>query len=442
MTTPTLSRRTPPVPAENSKMSSDRLGGRNRRPLYAGYGRVEMERNRRPEDSASGKADSALLLRGRWVTSMLMVALVMVAACGGDGDQSGSPLDDDAADQAPVETTSDGSTGDEGAGDEASGDESATGAEPGTEVEGAFAFAVDFRAGEIWAINPDTQSIGLINTIDSETQRLWITGGDLWLASSTEVLHVDTSGEQLGSIELEGVYNLVADDGEVWVSGGPSSARPYLSKLEAASHSEVASIATQELTGEFGQFEGLALGGDTIWLSYTIASGRASEIDRMDRDSLEVVGTTTVPIEARRLVWDGTSLWAAGWRADSNSFGVVQIAADGAVMSEFEISEFEKSRGWDFAVTDDGVWLANLGSSELIRLDPASNSETARIQFGGFGLLEGIHVSDGRLWASVHQGESSYIELTLYVIDRESNEATAVMELPERLRASFLPDDD
>lgn len=78
----------------------------------------------------------------------------------------------------------------------------------------------------------------------------------------------------------------------------------------------------------------------------------------------------------------------------------------------------------------------------MIRLDPASNSETARIQFGGFGLLEGIHVSDGRLWASVHQGESSYIELTLYVIDRENNEATAVMELPERLRASFLPDDD
>lgn len=381
------------------------------------------------------------------MTSMLMVALVMVAACGGDGDQSGSPLDDDAADQAPVETTSDGSTGDEGAGDEASGDESAAAAESGAEVEGAFAFAVDFRSGELWAINPDTQSIGLLNTMSSETQRSWVTGGDLWLAASTELFHVDSSGEQLGSMELEGVYNLVADDGEVWVSGGPTSSPPrvdpYFSKLEAASHSEVASIASQELTGEFGRFEGVALGDDAIWLSYSIASGRATEIDKMDRDSLEVVGTTTVPIEARSLIWDGASLWAAGWTVDSDSFGVVQIAADGAVMSELEISDFEgKSRSWDFAVTDDGVWLADHDTSELIRLDPASNSETARIQFAGFGQLEGIDVSDGRLWASVHQGDSSYIELTLYVIDRENNEPTAVMELPERLRATFLPEDN
>ena len=368
--------------------------------------------------------------------SLLIVAIALVAACSGEGDQTGSTADGDAPDQGGVETTRpDDDTGD----DEVSDDRS------GTEVEGAFAFAVDFRSGELWAINPDTQTIGLLTTVDSDSQRIWATVDDLWVASSTELIHVDTSGEQLGSMELEGVYNLVADGGQVWVSGGPTSAParvdPYLSKLDAASHSEVASIETEELTGEFGRFEDIALGDDAIWLSYTLAAGRATEIDRMDRDSLEVLGTTTVPIEARSLIWDGSSLWAAGNRADSNNFGVVQIAADGSLVSESEISDFELSRGWDFAVTEDGVWLASLGSSELIRLDPASNSEMTRIQFASLGLLEGLHVSDGRLWASVHRGGGSFIELTLYVIDRETNEPTAVMELPERLRATFLSDD-
>lgn len=397
-----------------------------------------MRKGRRPRDRASARAESASLKRGRSLMSLVMVAIVMAAACSGDGDQSGAPSDDDGATQASVETTSDENTGDDGGDDEASDDGS------GAEVEGAFAFSIDFRSGELWAINPDTQSIGLLTTIDGDTEGLWATGAELWVAASTELVHLDTSGEQLGSMELNDVYNLVADDSEVWVAGGTASDSPpgpYLSKLDAASHSEVASIGIQELTGKVGLFESLALGGDTIWLSYHRSAGRATEIDRMDRNSLEVVGTTTVAVEAPSLIWDGASLWAAGWMADSSSFGVVQIAADGAVMSEFEISDFEKSRGWDFAVTDDGVWLANLTTGELIRLDPASNSEATRIEFGGFGLLEGIHVSDGRLWASVHQGESSYIELTLYVIDRENNQPTAVMELPERVRATFLSDD-
>lgn len=399
-----------------------------------------MDRKRRPEDKASGDAHAQTLLRGRLAISLLMVALVMVASCSGGGDQSGSPSDDDAGDQSPVETTSD-ENDNEGTGDATSdeGDE-------GADVEGAFVFAIEFRTGEFWAINPDTQSMGLVNTIDSETQRIWATGDGVWLAGSTELIHVDGSGEELGSLELEGVYNLVADDGEVWVAGGPVSAParvdPYFSKLDAASHDEVASIESRDLTGEFGRFEDIALGDDAIWLSYSKSSERAMEIDRMDRDSLEVIGTTTVPIEARSLVWDGASLWAAGWR-DSSTLGVVQVAADGAVVSELDIPEFEgRSSGWDFAVAQDALWVASLDTSEVIRLDPASSSETARIPFAGLGQLQGIHVSDERLWASVHQGDSSYIELTLYVIDPETNEATPVVELPERLRATFVSDND
>ena len=367
--------------------------------------------------------------------SVLIIAMVLVAACSGDGDQPGSTVDGDASDQGGTETTTP---------DEIAGDDEGSDGGSGTEVEGAFAFAVDFRSGEIWAINPDTQTIGLLTTVNSDSQRIWATNDDLWVAAPTELIHLDTSGEQLGSMDLEDVYSLAADDGEVWVAGGTASdpdRAPYLSKLDSATHSEVASIESQELTGEFGRFEDIALGEEAIWLSYTSAAGRATEIDRMDRDSMEVLGTTTVPIEARSLIWDGSSLWAAGRRADSSNFGVVQIAADGSVVSESEISDFELSRGWDFAVTDDGVWLANLGSSELIRLDPASNGEMTRIQFASLGLLEGVHVSDGRLWTSVHRGGGSSIELTLYVIDRETNEPTAVMELPERLRATFLSDD-
>ncbi len=400
-------------------------------------GKVEMKKDRGQQNRSLARVGLASFRQGRWVIAILMLAIVSLAACSGDGDQAASTLDGDASDQTALETTPGENSNVEDGEDQTSDDVS------GAEVEGAFAFALDFRSGELWGINPYTESIGVLTTVDSDSQRIWATVDDVWVAAPTELIHVDNSGERLGSVELEDVYDLAAGDAEVWVAGGTPSGSdrpPYLSKLDADGRSEVDSIESQTLTDEFGRFEDVTLGDDVIWLSYSLSSGRATEIDRMDRDNLEVVGTTTVPIEARSLIWDGTSLWAAGWRADSANFGIVQIAADGSVISDLEISDFEKSRGWDFAVTDDGLWLANLGSSELIRLDPATNTEVTRIQFAGLGLLEGVHVSDGRLWASVHQGDSSYIELTLYVIDRETNEPTTMMELPERLRAIFLSD--
>lgn len=390
-----------------------------------------MRTGRRPTHDASDRIASVSRDGRHWLV-MVLVAIVTLAACSSDGDQTATTAGGDGSEVAGTETTSD-----EGAGDDAPDDAG------GAAVEGAFAFALDSRAGEVWGINPDTQTIGLLTTVDRDSQRIWAISDGLWVATPEALIHVGISGEQLGTVELEKVYDLAADGDEVWVAGGTASddtRAPYLSKIDATSHSEVASIESQALTGEFGLFEDIAVGDEVLWLAYTLASDRATGIDRMDRDSLEVVGTTAVPIEARSLIWSGSSLWAAGWMADSSDFGVVQIAPDGTLVSEAAIADFERSRGWDFAVTDDGVWVGNLTTSELIRLDPDSSTETDRIQLAELGTLEGVHVSDGRLWASVNQGDSSFIELGLFVIDRETNEPTPVMDLPERLRATFLSD--
>ena len=331
-------------------------------------------------------------------------------------------------------------SGDDGTTRQTAGDGAATtapGAAPtAAGVEDAFAYGVQFDTGEIWALDPDSGDAAVITTVGGprSIRAAWFVKGELWVALTEEVVRIDATGEALGVFDLEGVGHLVSDADAVWVEGGPVSApprvEPFFSRLDPATNTVANSIHREVLTGEFGNIADMVMGNGSLWISY-LGTEREMEIDRIDPETLEILGTTITEIRPFSLAWGEGSLWAVGTpRTDLDEWMLVEIGSDGIVRAQLPISDvgeisftFESVR---FGLG--GIWMADQQMDQVIRFDPVTGTEVARVDFAGIGEIGNVHIARGRVWVEV---EEQLFERTLFAIDPQTNEATPMMTAPE-----------
>jgi len=172
----------------------------------------------------------------------------------------------------------------------------------------------------------------------------------------------------------------------------------------------------------------IVVGGGSLWVMW---SGRQTQIERIDPDTLTTIDTVTTELVFPSLAWGEGSLWAAGriLSGEDDEVHVVRIAPDGSIQAQIVVSDLP---GGAFgpegriAVGFGGVWLADDYGSEVVRIDPATNTEVVRIRVapnpGSFSSA--LQIASGRVWLRSVD--------TVYAIDPMSNEAEPWAELPTR----------
>lgn len=250
----------------------------------------------------------------------------------------------------------------------------------GSSVTEAGAYAIDID-GEVFAIDTVSGASASIAELLHPGQ-FWAVGTDLWINGQDGFIHLDAAGNELGIVELHGPFAFAAGDDVAWVlSIGETIDDPpcLLSRVDVTTHEVTAAIDIAACDYS----EDVVFGDGLVWFSH-LAEGddSAAKISRVDPDSLTSLGSTATDIVPEALAWGEGSLWAAGGveGENENVVHVLRISPEGTLEATIEATGF---MGWiDLAAGHGSVWLADTTGSELVRIDPATDAEVARIPVG------------------------------------------------------------
>jgi len=286
---------------------------------------------------------------------LLVIAVVLVgSACGGSAEDAASTITASEGGSEPADS-------------------------PGSVTEaGAYAIDID---GEVFAIDLVSGASASIAELLHPGQ-FWAVGSELWVNGQDGFAHLDAAGNELGTVDLHGPFAFAAGDDVAWVlSIGETIDDPpcLLSRVDAVTHEVTAStdIAACDYS------EDVVFGGGSVWFSHLSEDDdSAAKISRVDPDSLTSMGSTPSDIVPEALAWGEGSLWAAGGVEGGNENGVhvLRISPEGTLEATIETTG---SIGWiDLAAGHGSVWLVDAAGSELVRIDPATDAEVARIPVG------------------------------------------------------------
>ena len=213
-------------------------------------------------------------------------------------------------------------------------------------------------------------------------------------------------------------YAFAGGEGAVWVLGGIPGINTTVYKIDPSTHDILVEVAAPEGTW----YPDIAVGGGSVWVIGGSVDS-LSVISRLDPESLDTLGfIETSMIPDRLAVADG-ELWAAGTIYGTEpKLGLSRVSAAGEVVSTIEL-------GWsgEAAVTAGlgAIWVTNATTAELIRVDPGSESEVARIPVGGqYSVAFEVFVSGGSVW--VVNGADERV----YEIEPDSNELVGGFDNP------------
>jgi DNA-binding beta-propeller fold protein YncE len=190
-------------------------------------------------------------------------------------------------------------------------------------------------------------------------------------------------------------------------SRSPTSASP--SSIAASSESEIVSIALGELRPWQSPLD-VAVGAEAVWLS--VQNLGVVRVDpATDRAVAKIPGDYFFRVSVGPdAVWVSTGDDGRVVRIDSSSNVVTASIPTGA------------GPVGDIAATPDAVWVS--ASTELLRIDPASNEIVARLRFdGGVG---GIAVDATGVWAIAGANR----EGTVVRIDPDTNRVIDSVPVP------------
>jgi len=220
-----------------------------------------------------------------------------------------------------------------------------------------------------------------------------------------------------GATEVAEFPNAVAvGEGGVWVSApaDDGSGAGDVVRLDPSTGKIVAQIPVDGLpTWETGG-GGMATGLGSVWVSGNIfdggGPGRAivSQIDPVTNRVADVIDLG--PAYNSDVAIDASAIWALVFTRDHESLEVVRV--DPATHEEVARIPIEGIWSQEIFVGEGAVWVNaaqphpkyedTVGASRLTRIDPATNEVTLTLP--GVDYVESTDPSDGVVWAWTHEG--------------------------------------
>lgn len=329
---------------------------------------------------------------------LVVVGLVFLGACGGSSDGGGS-----ASTSPPSESSGGSSTTTDGGGGAASGD--------------PVAYAVD-GVGLV-RLTPADEGVDYVAE-GPYGGYLGVIDGDIWNANLNTLTHFDGDGDVLGVIDLEEPgYDFAGGEGAVWVIAGIPGVNTTVYKIDPVSNEVVAETDSPEGTW----FGDIAVGGGSVWvIGGSVES--VAVITRLDPVTLDVVGAIETEMVPDNLVFHEGELWVGGTAFDPTrpEIALSRISSSGDLLGTIRLGDDGAA---SVAAGLGSIWLSNSSSAELIRIDPGSEAEVARIAVGdGSAIAYPVFVSGGSVWV-VNDAERRVFE-----IDPETNEIVGGFDNP------------
>jgi hypothetical protein len=288
---------------------------------------------------------------------------------------------------------------------------------PTTQAQGAtgeISVYVLKQAGEVLTVDGNGAVAGPIADLGNGALEFFDTSEGLWVGMTTQLVHLDLSGGEAGVVDVIGAVAMAEDERGLWVvhnlkDGGPFS---YVSTIDPATNTVSESLESDQ--AQF--FEDLAVGGGSAWVTWN----SEPVVGRIDPDTMTIVATTEIGIVPRAMAWGGDVLWLVGpfVAQTEGELGVVRIAGDGSIEGDAIVASGSADLV-DIGFGFDSVWIVDALATDLVRIDPTTNSEVARISVGPaaedqFGRVE-IDFGDEFVWVSNPADDR------LYVVDPADN---------------------
>jgi Tol biopolymer transport system component len=284
--------------------------------------------------------------------------------------------------------------------------------------------AVTYGEGSIWVTRRDAPSLsGNVLRIDPTTSEVvatipvdavpqWETGGggitvalgSVWVAGS--VARPD-GGTEAAAVQIDPATNTVLEtirlggraaddlavgsDGSVWALLRTMSGQPEVVKLDASTHSVVASL--QPLGGSYGRYIFASGGGALVDLAEPpagpIDSSTMMAVDPSTGDLLATVWLRSLPYSATAM-GDGEV-----WAATGTTLERLDLASGKTLGEPFEVT----NTGDTLAVGEGRVWFVGPEDRGVLHgYDPAAGQVDVNVDLGAGVAATAMAVSPGAVW--------------------------------------------
>jgi YVTN family beta-propeller protein len=215
--------------------------------------------------------------------------------------------------------------------------------------------------------------------------------GYLWIASRKEhtVARLDPKTSQLigAPVRLsEPIYEIVAGEGGVWVSGDTT-----VTRLDPENGQVAASVRGDQF-GDGTPFR-MAEGNGLVWVVNLQEAAWGSHVYRISPQTNRYVGEpATVGVEALSITFGAGSLWSADH--DASTVSRVDPKTNQRIAT---ISATSEPHYVFFSPEDGHVWVANYHINAVTRIDPRTNQvvgQPLRLPFAPEWITSG----NGKVW--------------------------------------------
>jgi class 3 adenylate cyclase/streptogramin lyase len=253
-------------------------------------------------------------------------------------------------------------------------------------------WVANFDDGTIQSVDPSTNiaspAIGL--GFDQAPSGIAVGGGFVWITcSTTGVLFQYDPGQSHRFVPVDlgvGVTGVAYGEGAVWVTNSQSE-----TVLRIDPENPKAVPRTIELE-EGSRPAGIAVGAGSVW----VAESLKGVVARIDTNRMEVVGT--VPLlqgDPDQVAFGEGFVWASVPLEDA----VLRI--DPLLDQGTTITGVGNSPA-GIAAADGFAWVANGLDGTVAKIDPRTSSVIVRYQLGSGLSADGVALTDGAVWVSVH----------------------------------------
>ena len=244
----------------------------------------------------------------------------------------------------------------------------------------------------------------------------------------------------LGTSVSDVIESLAVGDGAIWAVLGDGQ---KIVRIDPATLQVTATIANP-LPLEWAPT--VAYGDGSVWLSDAIpgvgSGSPTGALVRIDPATNAVVATIPVGRSPEGLAFTAGAVWSANHRSDQpqaanppHTFSVskVDVASNTKTADVVVESRADTGDSWgNFCCGPQGatagagaVWVADATTNEVSRIDPATDSVTARIANPGHQACGSMAADDASVWLTDGCDSEG-----LWRIDPASNSVTATLRLP------------
>jgi class 3 adenylate cyclase/DNA-binding beta-propeller fold protein YncE len=258
--------------------------------------------------------------------------------------------------------------------------------------KGGSVWVGNFDDGTVQSIDPSRNEPSSPKALgfDQAPTGLSVGGGFVWITSSNTgfLYRLDpTQSHAIVPIHLGvGVSGVAYGQGVVWVTNGQSETVLRIDPQNPQSEPTTMSLETGSKP------TGIAVGAGSVW----VAESLKGKVVRIDPDTLKV--TATVPIlsgSPDQVTWGEGFIWVT----DTDHDTVVRISPDGnspTTIPGVGNGPTGIAAGLGYA------WVANSLDGTVAKIDPRTATVTDRYRLGAGLSPDGVAVSDGAVWVTVH----------------------------------------